>query len=269
LPVGPRGDGDPHVDLSGQLKPDELLVERKLAVHRVGGCGGRRGVGIWKAVVTIAGGACPRTPGGNRVQAAEEVAGRGGQRRHARVRRGRRAHYPRRSVRVIVESAIRACGCSLRAVKLPPERSTEGCCVVRDPGRCSAAECRAARPWGGAGAGAPDRPVVDVALAHERTVRETRIAAALHHPHIVSIFEGRPGIRDGIRSSAMASSRVRPTPPSMILGTSTRLSRAGVRIRHGGRVQRNPLALVDALIALDPAPGCGPRNETGENRTIE
>jgi hypothetical protein len=222
--VGPRVDGDPHVDLSGQLKPEEL-VERKLAVHRVGGCGGRRGVGIWKAVVTIAGGACPRTPGGAAVQAAEEVAGRGGQRRHSRVRRGGEPTTPtRRSVRVIVESAIRACGCSLWAVKLPPERSTGGCCAVRDPGRCSAAECRAARPWGGAGAGAPDRPVVDVALAHERTVRETRIAAALHHPHIVSIFEGWPGIRDGIRSSAMASSRLRPTPPSMILGTSTRLS---------------------------------------------
>ena len=36
----------------------------------------------------------------------------------------------------------------------------------------------------------------------QRTVRETRIAAALHHPHIVSIFEGRP-------ASVMASVRQR------------------------------------------------------------
>jgi eukaryotic-like serine/threonine-protein kinase len=28
-----------------------------------------------------------------------------------------------------------------------------------------------------------------VALAHERTMRETRIVSALHHPHIVSIFD--------------------------------------------------------------------------------
>jgi tRNA A-37 threonylcarbamoyl transferase component Bud32 len=34
-----------------------------------------------------------------------------------------------------------------------------------------------------------DQPVADVALARERTMREARIAAALHHPHIVSIFD--------------------------------------------------------------------------------
>ncbi|OLS98500.1 hypothetical protein BJF90_09660 [Pseudonocardia sp. CNS-004] len=33
------------------------------------------------------------------------------------------------------------------------------------------------------------RPVADVALARERTMREARIVAALHHPHIVSIFD--------------------------------------------------------------------------------
>lgn len=32
-------------------------------------------------------------------------------------------------------------------------------------------------------------PPVDVAVARERTMREARIAAALHHPHIVSIFD--------------------------------------------------------------------------------
>jgi hypothetical protein len=35
----------------------------------------------------------------------------------------------------------------------------------------------------------------------------------------------RPSIRGGIRSSEMASSTIRPTPPSMTLGTSTQLSR--------------------------------------------
>jgi tRNA A-37 threonylcarbamoyl transferase component Bud32 len=34
-----------------------------------------------------------------------------------------------------------------------------------------------------------DQPIEDVALARERTMREARIAAALHHPHIVSIFD--------------------------------------------------------------------------------
>jgi tRNA A-37 threonylcarbamoyl transferase component Bud32 len=34
-----------------------------------------------------------------------------------------------------------------------------------------------------------DQAVADVALARERTMREARIAAALHHPHIVSIFD--------------------------------------------------------------------------------
>lgn len=135
-----------------------------------------------------------------------------------------------RSVRVIVESTIRACGCSPRAVKLRPERSTEGCCAVRDPGRCSAAECRAARPWGGAGAGAPDRPIVDVAPADGARDADRRGAAP--PAHRVDL-RGAPGIRDGIRSSAMASSRVGPTPPSMILGTSTRLSRG--RCSHSAR----------------------------------
>ncbi|QYN39005.1 serine/threonine protein kinase [Pseudonocardia sp. DSM 110487] len=34
-----------------------------------------------------------------------------------------------------------------------------------------------------------DQPVVEIALARERTMREARIAASLHHPHIVSIFD--------------------------------------------------------------------------------
>ncbi len=34
-----------------------------------------------------------------------------------------------------------------------------------------------------------DLPASDAALARERTMREARIAAALHHPHIVSIFD--------------------------------------------------------------------------------
>jgi eukaryotic-like serine/threonine-protein kinase len=34
-----------------------------------------------------------------------------------------------------------------------------------------------------------DQQVADVALARERIMREARIAAALHHPHIVSIFD--------------------------------------------------------------------------------
>ncbi|MHA6621633.1 serine/threonine-protein kinase [Pseudonocardia sp. DLS-67] len=34
-----------------------------------------------------------------------------------------------------------------------------------------------------------DQAVADVALARERTMREARIVAALHHPHIVSIFD--------------------------------------------------------------------------------
>jgi tRNA A-37 threonylcarbamoyl transferase component Bud32 len=34
-----------------------------------------------------------------------------------------------------------------------------------------------------------EQPVADVALARERTMREARIVAALHHPHIVSIFD--------------------------------------------------------------------------------
>jgi tRNA A-37 threonylcarbamoyl transferase component Bud32 len=34
-----------------------------------------------------------------------------------------------------------------------------------------------------------DQPIEDIALARERTMREARIAAALHHPHIVSIFD--------------------------------------------------------------------------------
>jgi eukaryotic-like serine/threonine-protein kinase len=34
-----------------------------------------------------------------------------------------------------------------------------------------------------------DQPIADVALARERTMREARIVAALHHPHIVSIFD--------------------------------------------------------------------------------
>ncbi|GAA5131823.1 serine/threonine-protein kinase [Pseudonocardia adelaidensis] len=34
-----------------------------------------------------------------------------------------------------------------------------------------------------------DQPAADIALARERTMREARIAAALHHPHIVSIFD--------------------------------------------------------------------------------
>ncbi|TWF76117.1 serine/threonine protein kinase [Pseudonocardia hierapolitana] len=34
-----------------------------------------------------------------------------------------------------------------------------------------------------------DQPATDIALARERIMREARIAAALHHPHIVSIFD--------------------------------------------------------------------------------
>src|ERR671914_2144185 len=34
-----------------------------------------------------------------------------------------------------------------------------------------------------------DQPAVYIALARERTMREARIAASLHHPHIVSIFD--------------------------------------------------------------------------------
>jgi eukaryotic-like serine/threonine-protein kinase len=34
-----------------------------------------------------------------------------------------------------------------------------------------------------------NQPAADIALARERTMREARIAAALHHPHIVSIFD--------------------------------------------------------------------------------
>jgi serine/threonine protein kinase len=34
-----------------------------------------------------------------------------------------------------------------------------------------------------------DQPVADVALARERMMHEARIVAALHHPHIVSIFD--------------------------------------------------------------------------------
>ncbi|TQM38386.1 serine/threonine-protein kinase [Pseudonocardia cypriaca] len=34
-----------------------------------------------------------------------------------------------------------------------------------------------------------DQPASDIALARERIMREARIAAALHHPHIVSIFD--------------------------------------------------------------------------------
>src|SRR5688572_3703566 len=34
-----------------------------------------------------------------------------------------------------------------------------------------------------------DQPSADLGFARERTMREARIAAALHHPHIVSIFD--------------------------------------------------------------------------------
>jgi tRNA A-37 threonylcarbamoyl transferase component Bud32 len=91
------------------------------------------------------------------------------------------------------------------------------------------------------------QPAIDVALARERTMREARIAAALHHPNIVSIFDvvlegGEPWlILEFLPSRSLGSvlAERRTLPPAEVAAIGADVAAALAAAHAAGIVHRD------------------------------
>jgi tRNA A-37 threonylcarbamoyl transferase component Bud32 len=107
-----------------------------------------------------------------------------------------------------------------------------------------------------------DLPASDAALARERTMREARIAAALHHPHIVSIFDvvladGEPWlILEYLPSRSLGSILAEHgrLPPADVAAIGAQVAAALAAAHQAGVVHRD-IKPDNILVANRSAPG--------------
>jgi tRNA A-37 threonylcarbamoyl transferase component Bud32 len=105
-------------------------------------------------------------------------------------------------------------------------------------------------------------PPAEAALARERTMREARIAAALHHPHIVSIFDvvledGEPWlILEYLPSRSLGSilDEYRTLPPTDVAAIGAQVAAALTAAHEVGVVHRD-VKPDNILVAHRPMPG--------------